>query len=71
MMSDKWIRYVLYFTLSAALLSCLKDEPFKLPYSGFQPSEMDDGWEISTLAAENIDTLLLDRAFRYIYREDE
>jgi CubicO group peptidase (beta-lactamase class C family) len=57
--------------VSVVLTSCLKDEQFKLPYTGFQPAEIDDDWEISSLAAENIDSVKLDRAFRYIYREDE
>ncbi len=71
LMSKKWIRAALFIILAAAATSCLKDEPFKLPYSGFKPTVKDDGWVISTLSAENIDSVQLDRALRYIYREDE
>ncbi|MBE0674763.1 MAG: hypothetical protein IH591_08890, partial [Bacteroidales bacterium] len=70
-MSEKWIRSALFIILSVAVTSCLKDEPFKLPFSGFNPAEKDDGWVISTLSAENIDSVKLDRALRYLYREDE
>lgn len=51
--------------------SCLKDEPFKMPYMGFQPVESDDGWVVSSPAAEDMDSLGLDKVFRYIYREDQ
>ena len=70
-MSAKWIRTGLIIALSAAITGCLRDEPFKLAYTGFQPSDIGDGWELSTPSAENIDSLKLDRVFRYIYREDE
>jgi len=67
----KWIGSVMIFALGTVISSCLKDEPFKLPYTGFTPPDIDDGWEISSLSAENIDSIKLDRVFRYIYREDE
>ncbi len=51
--------------------SCLKDEPFKLPYSGFKPAETGDGWEITSPSKEDIDSIKLDKAFRYIYKEDK
>ncbi len=70
-MSEKWIRSALIIALSAVVTSCLKEGPFKLPYSGFRPADIGDGWEISSPSAENIDSIKLDRAFRYIYREDE
>jgi CubicO group peptidase (beta-lactamase class C family) len=51
-------------------ISCMKDEPLKLPYSGFTPVELNDGWTISSPAKENMDSLMLDEAFRYFYKED-
>ena len=52
------------------LSSCLKDESFKLPYSGYVPLHLDDGWEISTPEGEDVDSELLDSAYRIIYNED-
>jgi CubicO group peptidase (beta-lactamase class C family) len=67
----KWIGSILIIALSTVISSCLKDEPFKLPYSGFKPADIGDEWEISSPSAENMDSIKLDQAFRYIYREDE
>lgn len=67
----RWIGTALIIAYSTVITSCLKDEPFKLPYSGFRPADIGDGWIISSPSAENIDSIKLDRAFRYIYREDE
>jgi CubicO group peptidase (beta-lactamase class C family) len=51
--------------------SCLKDEPLKLPYQGFGPRDISDGWILSCPSMENMDSLKLDGVFRHIYREDE
>jgi CubicO group peptidase (beta-lactamase class C family) len=53
-----------------ALNSCLKDEPFKNKYAGFQPSETSDDWTISTPEAENIDRVKLEEAYKMLYRDD-
>jgi CubicO group peptidase (beta-lactamase class C family) len=57
--------------LGFILVSCLKDEPFKLPYQGFQPVETGDGWIISSPGLEDMDSLKLDQVYRYIYRENQ
>jgi len=51
--------------------SCMKDEPFKRPYSGFTPVDIGDGWILSSPGRENMDSLKLDEAFRYFYRDDK
>ena len=56
--------------LFAVLASCLTDEPFKFSYEGFGPIGRNDGWEISTPANENMDTELLDAAFRLVYEDN-
>jgi CubicO group peptidase (beta-lactamase class C family) len=50
---------------------CLKEDPLKKPYTGFVPVDIEDGWTISSLAAENIDSLALDQIYRDIYADDD
>lgn len=47
--------------------SCLKDEPFKEDYNGYIPTELNDGWEISTPEKENINNLNLKQAYELLY----
>jgi CubicO group peptidase (beta-lactamase class C family) len=70
-MQGKLVKPAFLFLISGLVISCLKDEPFKLPFSGFQPADIGDGWIVSSPSAENMDSIKLDRVFRYIYREDE
>jgi CubicO group peptidase (beta-lactamase class C family) len=70
-MRGKLINPAFILLISGLVISCLKDESYKLPYSGFRPADNGDGWIISSPEAENMDSIKLDRAFRYIYREDE
>lgn len=58
---------VIVFTL----ISCLKDEPLKQPYSGFTPVDIGDEWILSSPSHENMDSIKLDEVFRYFYRENE
>ena len=53
------------------LNSCLKEDPLKKPYTGFTPVDISDGWIISSLASENIDSLALDQVYRDIYADDD
>ena len=51
--------------------SCMKNEPLKRPYTGFTPTQLDDGWVISSPSHENMDSLKLDEVYRYFYRDDQ
>lgn len=51
------------------LVSCLKDEPFKLNYTSSQPIENYDDWQISTPQQENINTQLLGKAYQLVYED--
>ena len=64
------ITKILVVILIPFLLSCLRDESFKLPYGGFEPEEIDDDWIISTPEDENMDSQILESAFRIIHEED-
>lgn len=51
------------------LSSCLKDEPFKNQYAGFEPNAIGDDWIISTPEQEGIDREILDRTYRLLYSD--
>jgi CubicO group peptidase (beta-lactamase class C family) len=53
------------------LNSCLKEDPLKKPYIGFTPVDISDGWIISSLASEKIDSVALDQVYRDIYADDD
>lgn len=62
-MKNIFLLLILLFTIS----SCLKDEPFKKDYNGYVPTELNDGWEISTPEEENINSLKLEQAYELLY----
>jgi CubicO group peptidase (beta-lactamase class C family) len=64
-------RSALIMVLAAVFMaSCLKDDPIKTDYAGFMPAETNDGWEISSPEAENMNRHLLDRAYELIYSDN-
>jgi len=62
-------RTLLYLLLGTSLNSCLKDEPIKLKYQGFEPVALNDGWQISNPEAENINRDGLEQAYKLVYDE--
>ena len=61
---------ILLGILFLAMQSCLKDEPLKLSYNGFQPLVIGDGWQVSTPAEENMNEDFLDIAYQLIYNNE-
>jgi CubicO group peptidase (beta-lactamase class C family) len=57
---------ILYLCLPA----CVKDEPVKSVYNGYQPKVIGDDWQISTPAKENMDEGFLNTAFQLVYSND-
>jgi CubicO group peptidase (beta-lactamase class C family) len=57
------------FLLLLGLTACLRDEPLKEPYRGFRPNAA-TGWPLATPAEVDIDSQLLDAAYRLVYRDD-
>lgn len=57
--------------LALGFHSCLEDEPFKLPYTGFEPVNVPGDWQLSWPSAEQMDSMKLDAAYRFFYRENE
>jgi len=62
-------KYVVILMLALVISSCLKDEPFKDPYEGFQPVSRNDGWMISTPENEGMDRSLVDEAYQLVYKD--
>jgi hypothetical protein len=50
--------------------SCLKDEPVKLEYNGFQPLVISDDWQLSTPSEQNMNEDLLHTAYQLIYTNE-
>lgn len=50
--------------------SCLKDEPFKKEYAGYEPAALNDDWTISTPEDERINRSNLEQAFRLLYNDN-
>jgi len=57
------MKYCIYIFLLLLLGSCLREEAAKKPFRSFVPKDFQDGWEISTPANENIDSLSLARIY--------
>lgn len=69
-MKTKILSAVKLIMLIVILSSCMEDEPFKLPYTGFEPREINDGWIISTPEAENVSRSILENVFDVVYGEN-
>jgi CubicO group peptidase (beta-lactamase class C family) len=66
------IKYILFLVVTVfTFISCMKDEPLKRPYLGFTPTQINDGWVLSSPSQENMDSMKLDEAYRYFYRDDQ
>jgi len=63
-------RFLFLLLVSTLLSSCLKDDPVKLEYKGFEPINLADDWQISSPEAEHIDRNKLEQAFELVYNEN-
>jgi CubicO group peptidase (beta-lactamase class C family) len=61
---------ILLLFITTLLGSCLKDEPFKSEFRGFEPNMIDDDWSTSTPENENIDRSTLNQAYELVYKDD-
>lgn len=61
------------YLLAAAhflLNACMEEDSVKLPYSGYVPIELSDGWTTASPESENMTSGLIDRAYRLLYEND-
>ncbi len=54
------------FLLAAAACG-ISDEDLKLPYAGYSPESLGDGWEVSTPEAEGLDPEIVDEVYRKLF----
>lgn len=59
-----------YVILILLLSSCLKEKDLKKPFQSFIPVQMNDGWQVSTPTAENIDPVALTSIFRDFHNDE-
>jgi CubicO group peptidase (beta-lactamase class C family) len=62
---------VLLLTALIALTSCLREEDLKRPFVSFTPVELNDGWTISSPAAENISGAGLTDIYRDFHSDQD
>jgi CubicO group peptidase (beta-lactamase class C family) len=66
-------RTVIFATLiaffSITFVSCLKDDPLKVPFKSFSPATLGDGWEIATPAEAGMDAEALKDVYRYVHED--
>jgi|FLOH01.1.fsa_nt_gi CubicO group peptidase (beta-lactamase class C family) len=63
-------KLILLIVITILLASCLKDEPFKREYSGFEARTIGDNWLTSTPENENIDRSALSQAYELMYKDN-
>ena len=60
-----------FAALIALTTACLKEDPMKQPYTGFDPVDINDGWELSTPSGEHLDSIALDQIYKDLYANDD
>lgn len=68
--SEKIVYVILITVFSVISASCLTDDPLKIPFQGFTPANLNDGWEIATPAEVGINEKALEDVYRYVHSED-
>jgi CubicO group peptidase (beta-lactamase class C family) len=64
------MRNGLLLILILLLTSCLKEEQLKKPFTSYSPRQINDGWQISTPATENIDAAELSEIFKDFHADE-
>ena len=59
-----------FIILTGVLFSCLTDPNIKLSYEGYQPTRLNDGWELSTPELEGFSTDAINQVYERFYSED-
>ena len=64
-------RSVLFLFIIISLTSCLKEDELKKPFTSFKPDSINDGWQISTPSAENIDSSELTEIYSNFHSDNK
>jgi len=65
----RYFNTLLFLPFIVMMGACLKDDPFKLPYAGFEPVTINDEWVNSGPEEEAMDRALIDKAFQLLYMD--
>jgi len=60
----------LAFIVLLLLNGCLTDDPLKMPFQSYTPTNLADGWSIATPDEEGINGELLKDVYKYVHDED-
>jgi len=55
---------------SIIFVSCLKDDPLKVPFQSFIPANLGDGWQIAAPTEAGIDGEALKEVYKYVHDEN-
>ena len=64
------LTFIMSFLVTLCMSGCLPDSMLKTDFS-MEPTAFDDGWEISTPAAEGFDEVALREVYERLFSEDE
>jgi CubicO group peptidase (beta-lactamase class C family) len=67
----KRISVILVLILPVLLSSCLKEDELKDPFVSYVPSQLEDGWQISTPEYEKINPAALTEIFREFHSDND
>src|SRR6188508_536466 len=56
--------------VSSFLTSCIKDEPFKIAYTGYLPEELSDGWITGSPGEVGMDEAIINEVYQTFFSED-
>jgi CubicO group peptidase (beta-lactamase class C family) len=63
--------YVILVTIIFLIsVSCLTEDPLKIPFQSYSPDNLGDGWEITDPASSGFDGEALKNVYRYVHEED-
>lgn len=68
--SGKLRMSVLILVLSFLVLTCLTDDPLKIPFQSYSPADLGDGWKTAEPAEAGIDGEELKNIYRYVHEDD-
>lgn len=68
---EKNVLKITIFFLLFFFTSCIKEEDLKLPFTSYQPKELQDNWRISSPDEEQIDGDELEKIYRYFHTSDD
>ncbi|MCL2128991.1 MAG: beta-lactamase family protein [Treponema sp.] len=58
---------ILFFSFLS--VTCLTDDPLKIPFQSYIPPNLGDGWEIATTKEAGIDSEALEDVYRYVHED--